>query len=167
MTDFANLVNDRIMLKPNLAVNKKKTCFKTNPAKANCNLKGKHITHVEEFGLSINGERVELLPVFAEATSNRITKKCDTLSDERAIVLKFYLEERESGAICKKKGAIWRRKGAEKILTGSITTPGKSTNEVPSEAFVHGSTPEEETEQKGPNQSVFNAFRKSGKHLWF
>lgn len=147
------MTNDGIIFKRNLAVHKKKHCFKTNPAKANCVFKEKLISRDEESGLFINGERTQLLPLFAETTSNRISEKWNELTDERAIVLKFYREEGESGTLNEEREANWWTKSAVRRLKSSVTTPDRPTNQVPSEhsARMKG----KETEQKIPNQSVF------------
>ena len=88
-----------------------------------------------------------------ETTSNRISEKWNELTDERAIVLKFYREEGESGTLNEEREANWWTKSAVRRLKSSVTTPDRPTNQVPSEdsARMKG----KETEQKIPNQSVF------------
>ena len=124
---------------------------------ANCVFKEKLILRDKGSGLFINGERIQLLPLFAEATSNRISQKWNELTDERVIVLKFYREEGESGPLNEEREANWWMKSAVRRLKSYVTTPDRPTNQVPSEDSAR--MKEKETEQKIPNQSVFRTQR--------
>lgn len=125
---------------------KKKHCSKTNSAKANCNFKEGHILH-DNSGLSVTGEKLQLLPLSAKATGHLNTKR-DNFGDEREIVLELYQEERKNGVLNEESGVIWWTKTAAKRLKGPVRTPYRLSKQVPHEnnARMSGEQTEQEKE---------------------
>lgn len=87
------------------------TASKRSPAKSatsNCIYKEDNLFQNKN-GLSVAGERIQLLPLPAKTTTHLNTKH-GNLGDERAIVLELYKEERESGLSSDGSGGIrWSR----------------------------------------------------------
>ncbi|KAJ7382573.1 hypothetical protein OS493_034209 [Desmophyllum pertusum] len=102
----------------------------TKSATSNCNYKDENLFH-RECGLSVTGERVQLLPLPTKTTTRHLNTEHGNIGDERAIVLELYKEERESGLSNDESEVVRWSRSFVKRLKAPVMTPYRLTKQAP------------------------------------